>query len=237
MSLPFEPGFARQAIVLMAGSRWWLLPLLPLVWPVLLRILFLFNGESIEPEAVQGAVIGIPLAALAIFLGIRVIAGEIDDGSLEVSYTVPGGIEKLWFAKLGASLAILIVAEALLAVAALVLFHPYPPGVLYGALQAATFYLVLSTAFGALFRGEAAAAMATGIVLAFNGMISDMGENQIVISPFYNPYALAADPKTILSSGEILARTLQNRIGIVIVMTGILALAFMRANRRERMLE
>ena len=68
-------------------------------------------------------------------------------------------------------------------------------------------------------------------------MITDMGDNQIVISPFYNPFALAADPNTILSSGEILARTLQNRIGIVLVMAGILALAFMRANRRERMLE
>lgn len=235
--MPFDVGFARQAIVLMAGSRWWLLPLLPLAWPIFVRLLFMFNGETIEPEATQGTLIGIPLAALAIFLGIRVIAGEIDDGSLEVSYTVPGGIQKLWFAKLGASLAILIGAEALLAIAALVLFHTYPPGVLYGALQASVFYLVLSTAFGALFRGEAAAAMATGVVLAFNGMITDMGDNQIVISPFYNPFALAADPNTILSSGEILARTLQNRIGIVLVMAGILALAFMRADRRERMLE
>ena len=237
MNLSFDYGFARQAIVLMAGRRWWLLPLIPLAWPILLRILFFFNGESIEPEAIQGTILSLPLAALAIFLGMRVIAGEIDDGSLEVAYTVPGGVGKLWFVKLAASLAILIAAECLVAIAALVLFKPFPLGALYGALQAATFYLVLATTFGALFRGEAAAAMATGVVLAFNGMIADMGANQVVISPFFNPHALAADAETMLSSGEIFAKTLQNRIGILLVMAGILSLAFMRANRRERMLE
>lgn len=237
MSLPFDHGFARQAIVLMAGRRWWLLPLIPLAWPILVRIVFLLDGESIEPEAVAGTLIGVPLAALGIFLGMRVIAGEIDDGSLEVAYTVPGGVGKLWFVKLAASLAILIAAECLLAITAMVLFNPFPPGALYSALQAGTFYLVLATAFGALFRGEAAAAMATGVVLAFNAMISDFGGNQVVISPFFNPDMLAAEPETMLSPGEIFARTLQNRIGMLLVMAGILSLAFMRANRRERMLE
>ena len=236
MNQYFDHGFARQAIVLMAGRRWWLLPLVPLPWPILVRIVLAFNGEASGPDDARG-LIGLPLAGLAIFLGIRVIAGEIDDGSLEVAYTVPGGVCKLWLIKLVASLAILISAELLLAITTLALFKPFPPGILYGALQAAAFYLVVATAFGALFRGEAASAMATGVILAFNGIISDMGANQIVISPFFNPYALAADPETILSSGEIFARTLQNRIGILLVMAGILSLAFMRANRRERMLE
>ena len=51
------------------------------------------------------------------------------------------------------------------------------------------------------------------------------------ISPFWNPYALEdADPI------ELFAWTLQNRIGIILAIAAILALAFMRANRRERML-
>ena len=73
--------------------------------------------------------------------------------------------------------------------------------------------------------------MAIAAILAFNGLITGFGENQVRISPFWNPHAIEdADPT------ELLAWTLQNRIGIPLVMTAILALAFMRANRRERML-
>ena len=57
------------------------------------------------------------------------------------------------------------------------------------------------------------------------------GDNQIRISPFWNPAAIEdADPT------ELFIWTLQNRIGFVLVMVAILALGFMRANRRERML-
>ncbi len=73
--------------------------------------------------------------------------------------------------------------------------------------------------------------MGTAAILGFNGLISGFGEQQVRISPFWNPYALEdADPI------ELFAWTLQNRIGIPLAMAAILALAFMRANRRERML-
>ena len=108
---------------------------------------------------------------------------------------------------------------------------PFPWSALYGAMQAALFYLVLSMAMATLFRSEAAGAMSIAAILGFNGLISGFGENQVRVSPFWNPYALEnADPT------ELFAWTLQNRIGIVLAMAAILELAFMRANRREQML-
>ena len=108
---------------------------------------------------------------------------------------------------------------------------PFPWSALYGAMQAALFYLVLSMGMATLFRSEAAGAMGIAAVLGFNGLISGFGEQQLRISPFWNPYALEnADPV------ELFAWTLQNRVGIILATAAILALAFMRANRRERML-
>ena len=48
----------------------------------------------------------------------------------------------------------LVVAEALLATAVWAFFTTFPLGALYGALQAAVFYLVLAMAMATLFRGE-----------------------------------------------------------------------------------
>ena len=98
-------------------------------------------------------------------------------------------------------------------------------------MQAAIFYLVLSMGLATLFRSEAAGAMAVAAVLGFNGLISGFGEQQVRISPFWNPYA---DPDA--DAIELFAWTLQNRVGIALAVAAILALAFMRANRRERML-
>lgn len=226
-------GLVRFALLVVGGRRFWLLPLLPLAWLLFQAGMILLggDGESIGASSAQGTLIGLPLAMLAAFLGIRIIAGEIDGRSLEIAYTVPGGCERIWWAKLLASALILLASEALLAAATFVFFTPFPPIALYGALQAALFYLVLAMGLATLFRSEAAGAMGVAAVLGFNGLITGFGENQVRISPFWNPQALPDADAT-----ELLAWTLQNRIGILLATGAILALTFMRANRRERML-
>jgi hypothetical protein len=222
-------GLVRFALLVVAGRRFWLLPLLPLVWLLFQAgAILIGGGEGFEPVSAQGFLMGFPLTLLSVFLGIRIIAGEIDGRSLEIAYTVPGGCERVWWAKLLASALILLASEALLAAATFTFFTPFPWSALYGAMQAALFYLVLAMGMATLFRSEAAGAMGVTAVLGLDFVIS---ENRMRISPFWNPYALEdADPT------ELLAWTLQNRIGIVLAMAAILALAFMRANRRERML-
>jgi len=221
----------RLAMLTLAGRFFWVLPLLPLVWLVVFGTVLSLDGEVIAPEEAQGVLLAVPMTALAIFMGIRIIGGEIDDRSLEIAYTVPGGCERLWYVKLFAAVSVLLISEVLLAVSVYVFFTPYPLAALYGALQASCFYLILALAFTTLFRSEAAGAMATVLVLVLNGLITGFGDNQIRISPFWNPYALTdADPT------ELFAWTLQNHIGMLLAMVAILSLAFMRANRREQML-
>ena len=223
----------RLAALTVAGHRFWLLPLLPLSWLAVLATLALVGlGGNFEPDMAQGFLLGAPMTALAVFLGLRVIAGEIDGRSLEIAYTVPGGCQRVWWAKLAGASLMLIVAEALLAIVVRAFFTDFPLGALYGALQAAVFYLVLAMALATLFRSEVAGAMVTVAVLALNGMITGFGDNQVRLSPFFNPLAAhSADPV------ELLGWTVQNRIGVALATCGIASLAFMRANRRERMLD
>lgn len=224
----------RLAAVAVAGHRFWLLPLLPLLWLAALAgatLIDLHDGDF-APQAAQGTLLGAPMTVLAVFLGLRIIAGEIDGRSLEIAYTVPGGCERVWRVKLVGAALLLIVAEALLAGVAWAFFTTFPVTALYGALQAAVFYLVLAMAMATLFRSEVAGAMVTVAVLGFNFLVTDGGDQQIRISPFWNPLAADSD-----DPAQVLAWTVQNRIGTALVIAAIVSLAFMRANRRERMLD
>ena len=223
----------RLAALTVAGHRFWLLPLLTLLWPAELAAANLLGMRGgFEPDDAQG-IMALPMTALAVFLGLRVIAGEIDGRSLEIAYTVPGGCQRVWWAKLAGGVVLLVVAEALLAVTVRLLFGlDFPLGALYGALQAAVFYLVLSMAMATLFRSEVAGGMVTVAVLVLNGLVTGFGENQGRGSPFFNPLAARSS-----DAAELLAWTVQNRIGVALVTCGIASLAFMRANRRERMLD
>ena len=89
---------------------------------------------------------------MGVGLGIRIVAAEIDRRTLEIAYTVPGGAHRIWLARLGASLFMLLAAEVLLAAVTFVLFTEYRWPALYGALQPAVFYLVTAMALSTLAR-------------------------------------------------------------------------------------
>ena len=114
-------------------------------------------------------------------------------------------------------------------VASLITFFPF--NAIYGAMQASFFYMALSMAMSTLFRNEIAGAVFTISILALNGLITDFGENQLPISPFWNPEMVTGSDVT-----EVFAWSVQNRVGMILVIFGMISLAFMRANRRERML-
>ena len=220
----------RLAGLAIAGHWVWLLIFLPLLWLAARAIEALITPSSgFNPVDAQVGLMGIPMAALAIILGLRIIAGEMDGRSLEIAYTVPGGCQRVWWAKLAAAALILVSAAILLALVAYFLFTKFPPVAVYGALQGAVFYLVLAMALATLFRSEVAGAMATVAVLVFDLVV--LGNEGVRASPFWNPLAVTnPDPEVLL------AMTVQNRIGIPLFTALVVGLAFMRANRRERML-
>ena len=215
---------------LLAGRWFWVWPLIPLVWVgfQVIRLIVGWRPEDFLPGDAQTVLIGFPLVVLGVFLGIRVMAGEIEQRTLEIAYTVPGGTHRVWLIKLAAGLAILVAAEALLAVATLVFCTSYPPGALYGALQAAVFYMVLGMGLSALTKSEASGAMLTIGVLIANFPFQ-AGNTRV--SPFFNPTRLEDGV-----AADVLAWTVQNRIGFLLLIAAITVLSFARAERREKML-
>jgi len=220
----------RLSIRVVGGRRFWLAPLFPLPWLVFQYLIGLFGQrETFNSMDAQNLLIGAPLAALAVGFGVRIIAGEIDRRILEIAYTVPGGTHRVWLAKMEAAAVILLVTEALLAVVTYFFFTDFPLIALYGAFQAAIFYLVLSMGLAALFKSEAAGALVTALFLAFNFMIQSGGN--VLVSPFLNP-----DTTRQAEPADVLALKVQNRIGYLLFISAVTLLAFRRAERREKLL-
>lgn len=220
---------------LLAGRWIWLAPLLPLLWLAFLifRLLVGWRQESYTPEAAQVVLIGLPLTLLAIFLGIRIIASEIDRRTLEIAYTVPGGAHRIWISKLVAAFLVLLVSEGLLALIVTVFLTEFPVSALYGAMQAACFYMVLAMTLAAWARSEASGAMVSAAVLFLNGFFTGFGENQLRVSPFWNHLVLERQGA---DAADITAWAFQNRIGFILAIAAVIALGFARAERREKML-
>ncbi|MDX1562031.1 MAG: hypothetical protein R3305_03855 [Gammaproteobacteria bacterium] len=227
------PILLRLSLRLQLGRWSWLVPLLALVWPAYhaLSLIAGWRPGSFEPEHAQNTLIGVPLYVLAIGLGVRVIAGEIEQRTLEVTYTVPGGAQRVWISKLVAAAIPLVVAEALLAIVTVAFFTSVPLQSLYGALQGAIFYLVLAMGLGALMRSEITAVLVCGVVLFFNGLMTGFGDVPNRFSPAFNPLAMSGD-----DAAEVLALTVQNRIGVALAILAIVALSCVRAERREELL-
>ncbi len=226
-------GVLRLSAVLLAGRRYWLLPLLPLLWLGVQAILLLAGAATgFERDAAQNTLIGMPVAVLAVFLGGRIITGELDQRSLEIAYTVPGGAHRVWLGKLAAAGLLLLASLALMASVTFAFFTDFPVfQSLYGAAQGVTFYLAAAMGFATMFRSEVAGALTTTGLLGFNGLITGFGENPLRISPFWNPLSVdRAD------ADQMLAMSVQNRIGIALAIAAIVALTFARAERREKML-
>ena len=223
----------RVSAVLLGGPRYWLLLLLPLLWLAGLAVILIAGRlPSFEPTAAQNTLIGVPVAILAAFLGGRIIAGELDEHTLEIAYTVPGGAHRVWLGKLAAAGVIVLGSLSLMASFTFTFFTAFPVvQTLYGAAQAAAFYLATAMGLGNLFRSEAAGALATTAILGLEAFIVSRVGSAPGVSPFWNPLAVeGADAE------QLLAMAVRHRIGIALIIAAIVALTFARAERREKML-
>ncbi|MEN8164385.1 MAG: hypothetical protein ABFS37_09660, partial [Acidobacteriota bacterium] len=164
--------FVGLSARLIGGRRFWIAPLLTLLWPAFqaFRLVVGWQPSAFEQSSVQTALVGFPMIILSIGLGVRIIADEIDRRTLEIAYTVPGGAHRVWLGKLAAAFGLLVAAETLLATVTFAFFAPVTIGALYGSLQAAVFYLVLSMGLAVLTRSEITGALAAAVVLSINGV-------------------------------------------------------------------
>lgn len=223
----------RHSAVLIGGRRYWLLLLSPLLWLAGQAILLIADRlPTFEPVSAQNTLIGVPVAMLGAFLGGRIIAGELDQRTLEIAYTVPGGAHRVWLGKLAAGLLMLLVSLSLMAVSTFTFFTGFPVvQTIYGAAQAAAFYTVTAMGLGNLFRSETAGALGTTAILGLEAFIASLLGAAPLVSPFWNP--LGVDDA---DTDQVLAMAVQNRVGFALAIAAIVALTFARAERREKML-
>jgi ABC-type transport system involved in multi-copper enzyme maturation permease subunit len=221
----------RLSLRLQLGRWVWLVPAIALLWPAYHAITVRLASRQLNAADAQNGLIGMPLVVLAIGLGVRVVAAEIDQRTLEVAYTVPGGARRVWVAKLAAAAVPLLGTGLLLAIIDAVFLVRYPLSALYGALQAAAFYLVLAAGLGALLRNEITAALVASVMLALNGFLTGFGNAPSRWSPLFNPLVVKD-----LSETEIFAWTVQNRIGFALLILSLVTLTCARTERRETLL-
>jgi len=209
------------------GRTFWWFFLGVLLWP-LLQALFLLAGlrTSFTPVDTQNNLIGFPLYCLAIGIGIRIIAHEIEKRTLEVCYTVPAGAKRVWLSKLFSASILILIAEIPLAVSISFFFTSTPISALYGAFQGAIFYLVLSMWAGVILRSELMAAMISFLIL-FLDLSAVTGR----WSALFNPLKYADS-----SAEEILAWSFQNYLSVSIVIIIIASVSFALAEKREKLL-
>ena len=84
------------SVRLLAGRKFYLAPLLPLLWSAALAFALLVGWDTSGYTAsnAQTSLMGLPLTVLAVLLGVRIISGEVDRRTLEIAYTVPGGAHR-----------------------------------------------------------------------------------------------------------------------------------------------
>jgi hypothetical protein len=215
------------------GQRAWVAAALAFGWPTYhaLSLSVGWRDARFTAADAQNYLIGFPLIVLAIGFGVRIIADEIEQRTLEVTYTVPGGARRVWLSKLLAAALPLLATGALLAVITAAFFTSYPLVALYGALQGVVFYLVLAMGLGALLKSELTATFVAAMLLFANGFLTGFGDSQRRWSPLFNPLAVR-DP----NPSELLAWTIQNRVGVALLILALVLLSCGRAERREQLL-
>jgi hypothetical protein len=69
------------------------------------------------------------------------------------------------------------------------------------------------------------------MILFLNGLLAGFGEVQRRWSPLFNPLGTVDS-----SSSDLLAWTIQNRIGVALLILALVLLSYVRAERREQLL-
>ncbi|GAB4373971.1 MAG: hypothetical protein Kow0062_11470 [Acidobacteriota bacterium] len=218
----------RLAAVGVAGRRALLVASLPALWPALLKVFSLLgDGGAPGAPAVAGWVLGLPCGVLAVALGCRLVASEVDQRTLEVVYTVPGGARRVWLARFAAGAALVLLGELAAALAAFLMLVDVTAFDLLSSWIGALFLLAVSMLAGALFRSVITGALAAAPVLVLSVLIG----GTVRVAPFFSVASLAEyDP------ADVAAWAFQSRAGFLLATALLVAMAISRAENREAML-
>jgi ABC-type transport system involved in multi-copper enzyme maturation permease subunit len=188
--------------------------------------------ERMPMEDVLPVLLEFPLAALAVYLSMQVIASEKDNRTLEVMFTTAGSRYKVWLLRLGTLNVILLILAFALSALAFFTFTDIPIiGMALHAFVPTFFAGSMTLYFAVRFRsGFAAGMVAAGLLVLMLMFVEPLSETRYFL--FFNPYEV---PRR-LDPGTWNLSMWQNRIG-VLVLAGLMLFAALRGMEvRERLL-
>ena len=201
-------------------------------YAVLYALLTFRPGDGFSVEDALNILVQIPIAALAVYLSMDIIASERDRDTLETLFSTASTHYAIWMVRLTSLHGILVVAALAMSSLSYVLFAEFP--FILGGLNAAIpAYLVanLTFYFAVSVRSSNAAGMLSLGCLLLALMFSSSLSGTLY-DPFLNPFNV---PGT-LDLGVWEDRVLLNRTIVLAMGALMLFLALRRMERRERLL-
>jgi len=226
----------RYALIMQFGRRFWLVACLPLMW-LLLQQLLLWAGwhENFTADMVQNSLIGFPLYCFAIACGVRVVAADIEQRTLEVALSASGGAWQIWTVKTLAAALLLGCSLLIMSLACWLLFSNFSstefPGLaLIGVGKALLFFLILSVYMGSRIKSELPALVIMLGLLAFGLAQSDQ-----FWSPLFNPLNTSINEQ--YSTYQIATWTQRNHVLCATLLALIVWLLHSRSEHSEQLIK
>lgn len=201
-------------------------------YAILYAFLTFQPGSGFSVEAAVDVLVQVPLAALAIYLSMDLIASERDRNTLETLFSTASSHYAIWMVRMASLHGVLLVSGMAMSSLSYVLFAEFP--FLLGGLNAVlpaflmanlTFYAAVSV------RSSNAAGMLSLGCLLVALMFSDNLDGT-VYDPFLNPFDIPATADLTLWADTVLI----NRASVFGLGVLLLFQALRKMERRERLL-
>ena len=199
---------------------------------VLYAILTFLPNDGFSVEDALNVLVQVPMAALAVYLSMDVIASERDRDTLETLFSTASSHYAIWMVRLTSLHGILIVASLAMSSVSYVLFAEFP--FILGGLNAAILaYLVanLTFYFAVSVRSSNAAGMLSLGCLLLALMFHSAVE-QTLYDPFLNPFNIPGNVDLAVWDDRVLI----NRVIVISLGALLLYMGLRRMERRERLL-
>ena len=201
-------------------------------YAILYAILTFRPSDGFSVEAALNTLVQVPMAALAVYLSMDIIASERDRDTLETLFSTASSHYAIWMVRLTSLHGILVVSALAMSTLSYFLFAEFP-FVLGGLNAAVPAYLIanLTFYFAVSVRSSNAAGMLSLgcllLALMFSSSLSGT-----MYDPFLNPFNVPSNADLTLWEDTVLF----NRVGVFVFGALLLYLGLRKMERRERLL-
>jgi len=203
---------------------------------------YMARGEGGPIQNVLNGVLALPLVALAVSQGARIVLAEQEDRTVEVLFSLPGSRGRIWLGKLLVVYAAILAVAVALALPCYFLIAEFPPlRTVLHAMVPAIFFLNLTLLFSLMTRSGPAAILLSALVLGFAALlgVSEGPEGSAAYTTFLAylyPFLNPSTPPPRATPHDWFQTVVLNRITVLCLAAVWLLLSRAFIRRPERLL-